>query len=41
MKKLVLISLLAIAGLSMAAQSSVILSPDVPPPSCAPNCPLR
>lgn len=40
MKKLVLLSLLAIAGLSMAAESRSLLSPDIPPPSCAPDCPL-
>ena len=44
MKKLVLLSLLAIAGLSMAAEvrysGSALLSPDIPPPSCAPDCPL-
>jgi hypothetical protein len=44
MKKLALLSLLALAGLSMVAEAynsnTVILSPDVPPPSCSPNCPL-
>ena len=42
-KKIAFLSLLAIAGMSMAAESShpsTILSPDIPPPSCAPDCPV-
>jgi hypothetical protein len=43
MKKLVLVCLLAIAGLSIAVEAqhpSTIISQDVPPPSCAPDCPF-
>lgn len=45
MKKIALLALMALAGLSLASevrtQSSsapVALSPDIPPPDCAPDC---
>ena len=47
MKKVALASLLALTGLSIASnlrnQTStvVIAAPDVPPPSCSPNCPVQ
>lgn len=47
MKKLALVSLLALAGLSIAAEAHnqnasqvVMFSPDIPPPDCSPNCSL-
>ena len=47
MKKVALASLLALAGLSVASNlrsntsTVVIAAPDVPPPSCSPDCPAQ
>jgi len=44
MIKVALLCLLALAGASigvgMRPSSTAVLSPDIPPPTCAPNCPL-
>lgn len=47
MKKVALLGLLALAGLSIVSEARssapqvIAFAPDVPPPSCAPDCPLR
>ncbi len=44
MMKFAMLCLLAVAAASIAAgihsEPVLVFSPDIPPPSCAPNCPL-
>lgn len=47
MKKIALLSLLALAGLSLVSELRnhnrpvLMFAPDIPPPSCSPNCPSQ
>ncbi|MBZ5606033.1 MAG: hypothetical protein LAO79_27365 [Acidobacteriia bacterium] len=45
MIKVALLCLLVLAGTSIGvalrSPSAAIVSPDIPPPSCAPDCPLQ